>query len=502
MPTIVLPQTGKTAQDGTIVRWLKSAGQTVAPGDVLFEMETEEGRAQVESGIGGVLARILVPEGRTVAVRTPVAVIEAPSAAPNPAPPPPPPAPKSRTGGAPSGAVIPILMPKAGQSMEEGTLVKWRAKPGDTIAKGQIIFEVETDKAVVEVEATDEGRLARIVLPEGGVLPVLQPVAFLAASDADVDAFLAAGGAAAAPAVSAAVPATEAAPPAAEAPRAPAVTGEGGRVKASPAARKLAEERGVDLASVGAGSGPGGRILSTDLLNARPSPAAPAAAPAAGGATRRRMSKMRKAIGTGLLTSKQTIPHFYARVTINADALFSFYREQKPKANCTLNDVVTLACARVVREMPAFRSQIDRDEIVEFPGVHLGIAVGIEDGLVVPVLQNADRMTLAELAQGARRIVEGARAGKLEGIGKGCMTITNLGMFGVEEFGAIINPPEPAILAVGALREGVLVKDGSMRPGRVMTVTLSVDHRIVDGVLAAKFLARLKEILEAPAQLA
>jgi pyruvate dehydrogenase E2 component (dihydrolipoamide acetyltransferase) len=273
----------------------------------------------------------------------------------------------------------------------------------------------------------------------------------------------------------------------------------GGRVKASPAARKLAEERGLNLAAVGAGSGPGGRILSTDLPAAGKAAPAPAAS---GDVVRKRMSKMRKAIGAGLLFSKQNFPHFYARVTVNADALFAFYKEQKPATNCTLNDLVTLACARVVREMPAFRSRIEGDEIVEFPGVHLGVAVGIEDGLVVPVLQNADRMTLADVVVNTRRIVENARAGKLEGVGKGCMTITNLGMFGVEDFSPIINPPEPAIVAVGALREGVLVKDGAIRAGRLMSVTLSCDHRIVDGVLAAKFLARLKEILESPRQLA
>ncbi len=204
----------------------------------------------------------------------------------------------------------------------------------------------------------------------------------------------------------------------------------------------------------------------------------------------------------GLLTSKQTIPHFYARVTVHADALFAFYREQKPKTNCTINDVVTLACARAVREMAPFRSRIEGDQIVEFPTVDLGIAVGVDDGLVVPVLQNADRMSLSEVAQNTRRIVERARGGMLEGIGKGRMTITNLGMFGVEEFSAIINPPEPAIVAVGAIREGVIVKDGAMRPGRLMTLTLSCDHRLIDGVLAAKFLARLKAMLEVPQQLA
>jgi pyruvate dehydrogenase E2 component (dihydrolipoamide acetyltransferase) len=491
MTTILMPQAGKTAQDGTIVRWMKSAGQAISKGEILFEMETEEGRVQVESGVSGTLTQILAPQGRTEAVGSPVAAIEAAQAGP---PAPPPAAPKPKPSSVPSSAVIPILMPKAGQSMEEGTLVKWKVKPGDVIEKGQIIFEIETDKAVVEVEATDSGRLARIVLQEGGVMPVLQPVAYLAAGDSDVEAFLAGGGAPAAAAPVAAAPAPLAAP--AEAPRPAAIVETGGRVKASPAARKAAEERGVHLAAVGAGSGPGGRILSTDIPSAKPVPTA------TGDVVRRRMTKMRKAIGASLLASKQNLPHFYARVTVNADALFAFYKEQKPRANCTLNDLVTLACARVVREMPAFRSKIEGDEIVESPAVNIGVAVGIEDGLIVPVLQNADRMTLAEVAQNTRRIAENARAGKLEGVGKGSMTITNLGMFGVEEFSAIINPPEPAIVAVGALREGVLVKDGAIRAGRIMSLTLSCDHRIVDGVLAAKFLARLKEILEAPQQLA
>jgi pyruvate dehydrogenase E2 component (dihydrolipoamide acetyltransferase) len=498
MTTILMPMAGKAAQDGTIVRWLKSAGQPVAKGEVLFEMETEEGRAQVESAVAGTLAKILVPQGRTAAVGAPIAEIQEAQAAPAPAAPPPPPVTPAAPPAAPSGAVTPILMPKAGQSMEEGTIVKWRVKPGDRIEKGQIIFEIETDKAVVEVEATDSGRLAKIILPEGGVSPVLQPVAYLAASDADVAAVLSSGTAPAAPAPVAAAPAAPAPAPAAP-PRAAAPVDAGGRVKASPAARKLAEERGLNLAAVGAGSGPGGRILSTDLPAAGKAAPAPAAS---GDVVRKRMSKMRKAIGAGLLFSKQNFPHFYARVTVNADALFAFYKEQKPATNCTLNDLVTLACARVVREMPAFRSRIEGDEIVEFPGVHLGVAVGIEDGLVVPVLQNADRMTLADVVVNTRRIVENARAGKLEGVGKGCMTITNLGMFGVEDFSPIINPPEPAIVAVGALREGVLVKDGAIRAGRLMSVTLSCDHRIVDGVLAAKFLARLKEILESPRQLA
>jgi pyruvate dehydrogenase E2 component (dihydrolipoyllysine-residue acetyltransferase) len=224
--------------------------------------------------------------------------------------------------------------------------------------------------------------------------------------------------------------------------------------------------------------------------------------PAAGGVVRRKMSKMRKAIAANLQASKQTIPHFYLRATVNADAMMAFYKAEKAKYPCSVNDVVTLACAKAIMEFPAFRSKIDKDEIVEYPGANIGVAVGVEDGLTVPVLLNAHTMNLQQVASGTKRIVEGARGGKLEGYGQGNFTITNLGMFGVEEFAAIVNPPEPGILAVGAAREAVIVKDGTMKPGRVMTMTLSCDHRVIDGLLAAKFMARLKELLESPSLLA
>jgi pyruvate dehydrogenase E2 component (dihydrolipoamide acetyltransferase) len=273
------------------------------------------------------------------------------------------------------------------------------------------------------------------------------------------------------------------------------VTAEG-RIKASPAARATARERGIDLASLGAGSGPGGRILSSDVARAKVA----AVAPADGQPIRRPMPKMRRAIGLNLQRSKQTVPHFYVRLTINAEPLFAFYREQKPRTNCTLNDCVVLAVGRAMAEFPGVRSQIQGDEIVEYPHANIGIAVGVDDGLVVPVVRNVETLTLAQLAAEAKRVVENARKGKLENIGLGNFTITNLGMFGVEEFSAIINPPESAILALGTVRETVIVADGAMRPGRVMTMTLSADHRIVDGLLGAKFLARLKEVLENPSK--
>ena len=207
---------------------------------------------------------------------------------------------------------------------------------------------------------------------------------------------------------------------------------------------------------------------------------------------------MRRAIGLNLQQSKQTVPHFYVRTTIDADPLLAFYRERKAAANCTLNDVIVLAVGRAIREFPAVRSQIVGNEIVEYPHANIGIAVGVDDGLVVPVVLDVDTLSLSQLAAETKRIVEQARKGRLENIGKGHFTISNLGMFGVEEFSAIINPPESGILAVSAAREAVIVKNGAMRVGHQMTMTLSADHRIVDGVMAAKFMQRLQAILEHP----
>jgi pyruvate dehydrogenase E2 component (dihydrolipoamide acetyltransferase) len=399
-------------------------------------------------------------------------------------------------------------MPKAGQSMEEGVIVKWHAQPGATINKGAILFEIETDKATIEVEAPDSGRLARIVVAEGATSPVLLPVAYLADADADVDAFIAASGGGAAPvATSASVPL-----PAGDEKPTPAVsdqaaTTETGRVKASPAARKIAGERGVDLATVARGSGPGGRILSTDVPAAGvEKPAVVAAAPVTqgdlpAGVVRKRMSGMRKAIARNLTLSKTTIPHWYISSRINAGAMMSFYKSQKAKAGCSVNDVIVLACAKAIMEFPAMHSRVEGETVIEFPGANIGVAVGMDEGLVVPVVMNAERLTLAQLGMETKRLANQARAGKIENMGQGIFTISNLGMFGVDDFVAIINPPEAAILAVSAVREDVIVKDGAMKAGQTVNLTLSADHRLIDGTLAAQFMARLKALLEDPLQL-
>jgi pyruvate dehydrogenase E2 component (dihydrolipoamide acetyltransferase) len=382
--------------------------------------------------------------------------------------------------------------------MEEGTIVKWHVEPGNRVEKGQILFDVETDKAVIEVEADHSGRLARIVADVDTIVAIKIPVAYLAENDADVDAYLAQHGGAAAPASPGVTPSsvsTPASSPAApSAPRTPAAVTSEGRVKASPAARKAAAERGIALEGVGAGSGPGGRILSTDVESAQ-------VVAASSTPTRQPLTGMRKAIARNLTLSKQTIPHFYMRQTIEADAMIAYNRERKAEFPCSINDIITLACARVIQEFPAFRSRMEGDEVVLYPSANIGIAVGLENGLVVPVVCGADRMNLRQMAAETRRIVEAARGGKLEAMGQGVFTISNLGMYGIEEFSAIINPPEAAILAVSAIRETCVVHKGAIRAAKVMTLTISCDHRLIDGLMAARFMAKLKELLEGPERL-
>jgi pyruvate dehydrogenase E2 component (dihydrolipoamide acetyltransferase) len=309
---------------------------------------------------------------------------------------------------------------------------------------------------------------------------------------------------------------------------------EGGRVKASPAARKLAQQRGVNLAAVGAGSGPGGRILSTDVAVAPASvpvlppgtavlpsvpvlppgtavlPSVPVlppgtvvlpSGPAPAGGVRKKMSQMRKAVARNLLFSKQNIPHFYLKLTVNAEPMFAFYKQEKAKYPCSVNDVVLASVAKAVSEFPQFRSRMENNELMEYPTANIGVAVGMDEGLAVPVIVAAEKLSLQQIGAEAKRLAEAARKGKIEHMGEGVFTVTNLGMFGIEEFMAIINPPEAAILAIGAAHDTVVAKDGAARVGKVMTMTLSVDHRVIDGMIGAKFLARMKELLENPAKL-
>jgi pyruvate dehydrogenase E2 component (dihydrolipoamide acetyltransferase) len=507
MPTLTLPQAGSSPSKATILRWRKRAGDTVRKGEVLLEVETDEGLWAIESALDGTIAELLAPVGGTIATGSPLAALDG-EVRSEPIQPPKPITLTQSDMKTSAGKVIPVLMPKAGQSMEEGVIVKWHVQPGATIQKGMILFEIETDKATMEVEATDEGRLARIVVPESGSSPVLLPVAYLADTDADVDAFIAGSGGAPAPGADVASPTPKAdSVKPVEGGSAPAISAQTGRVKASPAARKIAGERGVDLATVPQGSGPHGRVLSTDVPAAGiPKPAVKAEVPVSqgelpAGAVRKRMSGMRKAIARNLTLSKTTIPHWYVSSRINAGAMMAFYKSQKVKTGCSVNDVIVMACAKAIMEFPAMHSRVDGETVIEFPGANIGVAVGMDDGLVVPVLLNAQDLTLAQLGVETKRLANQARAGKIENMGQGIFTISNLGMFGVDEFVAIINPPEASILAVSTVREDVIVKDGAIKAGQTMNLTLSADHRLIDGTLGAQFMARLKALLENPIQL-
>ncbi len=510
---VQMPQAGQSMEEGTIVRWLKNEGDKVQAKDILFEVETDKAVVEVEAGHDGTLRKIVVPAGVMVPIRTKVGLIgeanepipadvatATPVAAASVSAAP---APVAATG----GTLTDVLMPQAGQSMEEGTIVRWLKQEGDTVQAKDVLLEVETDKAVVEVEAGHEGTLRKIIVAAGTTVPVRTRIALIGDATAAIPADVAA-----LPVMAAAAPAAKtvaAAPVAAAVVTAPVPAS--GPVKASPAARKIAGERGIDLASVGAGTGPNGRITSRDLpaqaaqVKAVPAAAAPAAvtapASASGQASRRRLTPMRKAIARNLLASKQTIPHFYMQLTINAVPMSDLQKAEKLKYQCSLNDFVTKGCAKAIREFPALRSRIENDEMVEFSDVNIGIAVGMDEGLVVPVILRADTLSIKELAAETRRLAQASKTGKIENMGKGVFTITNLGMFGIEQFTAIVNPPEAAILAVGAMRETVVVQDGAMWLGKVITLTLSADHRVVDGLPAAKFMARLKELLENPAQL-
>ena len=503
MSLLRLPRPADHISTATVLRWLVGPGESFSAGAQLVELEAEEAIVVVVAQTDGVLTKLLVTPGQTVRIGEDLAELTTDPTTPDSA--------ASRSSAessvneenstADSGGVVPILMPQAGNTMEEGTVLEWRVREGDTIELGQIICEIETDKATMEYEAPAAGRLARLVAPLNEPVAVKEVIALLAESDAAADGYLAGdepiSAAVETPGATAAVPGPSAGARHSSSSPAPSVVG--GRMKASPAARRLASEQGVALESVGAGSGPGGRILSSDLIPSIATTVSPAGG-STGAGVHRPLSKMRRAIGATLQHSKQTIPHYYVRATINAMPLESFYVEKKPLTSCSLNDLVVLGAGRAMRDFPAVRSKIDGDEVVEFPHANIGIAVGVDEGLVVPVVLNVDKLSLSDLARESKRVVEAARSGVLKNIGRGNFTISNLGMFGVEEFTAIINPPESGILAVGAVRETVLVEEGFMRPGRVMTMTLSVDHRVVDGVLAAKFMGRLQEILEAPAQ--
>jgi pyruvate dehydrogenase E2 component (dihydrolipoamide acetyltransferase) len=417
---------------------------------------------------------------------------------------------------------IEILMPALSPTMEEGTLGKWLVKEGDKVKSGQIIAEIETDKATMEFEAVDEGTIGKILIAEGTAgVKVNTPIAVIVEDGESASVAPKAALAAAAPVAVTALPAAPVA--------AVAVKPAGDRVFASPLARRIAAEKGVNLSSV-QGSGPHGRIVRADVegakvvvapVSAAPAAAAPAAKPAmATGMSAETVMKiyadraytempldgMRRTIAARLTEAKQTIPHFYLRREVRLDALMAF-REQLNKGlesrgvKLSVNDFIIKACAVALQAVPDANAVWAGDRILKLKPSDVAVAVAIEGGLFTPVLRDADKKTLSALSAEMKDLAGRAKTKKLapHEYQGGSFAISNLGMMGIENFDAVINPPHGAILAVGAgIKKPVVLADGSLGVATVMSMTLSVDHRVIDGALAAGLLKVIVESLENP----
>jgi pyruvate dehydrogenase E2 component (dihydrolipoamide acetyltransferase) len=413
-----------------------------------------------------------------------------------------------------------INMPRLSDTMTEGVVAKWHVKVGDTVKEGMLLAEIETDKATMDFEAFpgQEGVLLHIGIGDGQMAPVDSLLCVLGAAGEDISALLQ-GGAPAAPAaapveapaaavapaaVPVAVPAPAAVAPAPVAPEpAPAPVLSSGRVVASPLAKRLAEEKGIDLRAV-AGSGDGGRIVKRDVDSFVPATASVAAPVFAGteGYVDTPNTQMRKTIARRLSESKFTAPHFYLKVTVDMSAAMAARAQLNAVADAkvSFNDLVVKASALALRKHPAINSAWMGDFIRTYHHVHVGVAVAVEDGLLVPVVRHADAKSLLAIGAEVKSFAQKAKDKKLqpsdwEG---NTFTISNLGMFGIDEFTAIVNPPDACILAVGGIQEVPVVKNGQVVPGHTMKLTLSCDHRAVDGATGAAFLQTLKQYLEAP----
>ncbi|NGP87834.1 pyruvate dehydrogenase complex dihydrolipoamide acetyltransferase [Fodinibius halophilus] len=407
---------------------------------------------------------------------------------------------------------IKVEMPKLSDTMEEGVIAKWNVEEGDDVESGDIIAEVETDKATMEVEVFDAGTILKILADEGDAVPLGNIMAIIGEEDEDISDLLEeaeSGGGSADESSTADDVETKADekddeeydPVFNELDNNDNGQADDGRIKASPLARKMAEEQGISLSNV-KGSGPHGRIIKRDIESYEPSRAPAAAATVSREDTEHRVSQMRKTIARRLSESKFSSPHFYETIDIDMQPVWDARKQinEVSDTKISFNDIVVKACATALRQHPDINSSWQEDRIIEHGNVNIAVAVGIDEGLVTPVIDNTDQKGLQQIAAEGRDLIERAKDRSLqpEEMEGSTFTVSNLGMFGIEEFTAIINPPNACILAVGAIREVPVVEDGEVVPGKRMKVTLSSDHRIVDGVSAAKFLNTLKGMLENP----
>lgn len=533
-----------TMEEGVIASWLKKVGDQVTSGDILAEVETDKATMELESYEDGTLLYIGVHEKEAAPVDGIIAIIgekgeayehlleetsskdttSSTSENPKEADALPEPPSQSAIDTSTINATV-IRMPKMSDTMEEGVIASWLKKVGDQVASGDILAEVETDKATMELESYDDGTLLYIGHQAGESVPVDGVLAIIGEKGANYEALLQAEQApkttvvqqekiaepTSTPNDNKAVPA-----PAQEAPAATT----NGRVKASPLAKKMAKEKGIDLALV-SGTGDNGRIVKRDVEAFTPAPQANANTAGTVDASSSTValpqvvgeesfdeipvSQMRKTIGKRLAESKFTAPHFYITMEINMDKAIEARKSlnEISPVKISFNDMVVKATAAALRQHPNVNVSWLGDKIRKNHHIHIGVAVAVEDGLLVPVIRFADNKSLSHISAEVKDLAKKAANKQLqpqdwEG---NTFTISNLGMFGVEEFTAIINPPDACILAVGGIKQTAVVKDGQLVPGNVMKVTLSSDHRVVDGALGAAFLQTLKSLLEDPVRI-
>jgi pyruvate dehydrogenase E2 component (dihydrolipoamide acetyltransferase) len=528
---IRMPLLSDTMTEGKIVKWNKKVGDKVKSDDVLADVETDKATMEVVGYADGTLLYLGVPEGQAAQVNEIIAIVgkegediqsllDKPASTPAPAAETPAaaPAPAANTPSAPAvtpeqlGVTV-IRMPLLSDTMTEGKIVKWNKQVGDHVKSDDAIADVETDKATMEVVGYVDGTLLYTGVKEGEAAKVNEIIAIVGKAGTDVKPLLTslaqpqAAAPVQAPAPAAAAPAAVASPATAE-----AESGANGRIKASPLAKKLAQEKGIDINKVH-GSGDGGRIVKKDVDSFVPSAAPAAAAPttpkvAAFAATGQegyvdtQLTSMRKTIARRLGESMFSAPHFYLTMEINMDnamAARSQMNEVSP-VKISFQDMTIKACAMALRQHPAVNSSWMGDFIRTYQHIHIGSAIALPEGLIVPVIRHADQKSLSQIASDAKDLYAKARDKKIQPaeFTGNTFTISNLGMMDIDEFTAIINPPDSCILAVGRIKETVVRKGDGFGVTNVMKVTLSCDHRSVDGAVGAAFLQTLKKYMENP----
>ena len=535
---IRMPKMSDTMSEGVIAEWLKKVGDSIKSGDIIAEVETDKATMDLESYQEGTLLYIGVQKGEAIAVDGIMAIVGAPNEdykalldGEAPVPPmeqpavvvadaPPAPTPVVAPAPAPVAAApttkinaTAILMPKMSDTMTEGTLVAWLKKVGDKVKSGDIIAEVETDKATMELENYEDGTLLYIGVQAGEAVAVDGIIAVVGQEGADYQALLNPQS----PTPPLEPLANSNGVAAAEVEVLSSETEATTRVKASPLAKALAHGKGIDLSKI-TGSGEGGRIVKRDLDTAQPAVATPApvvaapmpqptatapAAPSTGDYEDTPLSQMRKTIARRLSESMFTAPHFYLTMEIVMDKAMELrgkLNEVSP-VKISFNDLVIKAAALALKQHPAVNSAWLGDKIRKYHYVNVGVAVAVDEGLLVPVVRDADKKTLSAIAGEVKEMAGKAKDKKLqpkdwEG---NTFSISNLGMFGIDEFTAIINPPDACIMAVGGIKQTAAFNaDGSVYPTNIMKVTLSCDHRVVDGASGAAFLQTFKKLLENP----